>query len=248
MKPRKKRRGLRIVAHRGASGLAPENTMPAFEKAYDMGVREFETDTQLSTDGFVVLCHDNTLAKYVPDSKALGAKLVEQMTEHELLGLDMGAWFGPEFAGKRILTLDGLFRKYGTEITYQIEIKGVAEGLPAAVVSMIRKHDLLRNCCITSFCRSALARVRELEPALDVGWLLGYVGADASRTAKAMGMSLLCMAAKTMDAQQVSRARDAVETVGVWGAEGDEHQVRQLVGLAKKLGCDKITLDRPDWG
>src|SRR5690554_737210 len=80
----------RIIAHRGASAYAPENTLPAFDLALRMGRPQVELDAQLSTDGQVVLCHDTTLARY-----GHGAQTVEALDWATLSNLDMGAWFSP---------------------------------------------------------------------------------------------------------------------------------------------------------
>ena len=76
----------RIIAHRGASAYAPENSMAAFALAQKMGIREIELDTQLTPDGVVALCHDRTLARY-----GHGAQAVEEMNWADLAALDMGA-------------------------------------------------------------------------------------------------------------------------------------------------------------
>ena len=76
----------RIIAHRGASGYAPENTVAAFDLAREMGAVEVETDTQLTTDGAVVLCHDHNLDRFGhPD------RVVETSSSQELMNLDMGS-------------------------------------------------------------------------------------------------------------------------------------------------------------
>ena len=99
----------RIIAHRGASAYAPENSMAAFTLAQKMGIREIELDTQLTPDGVVALCHDRTLARY-----GHGAQVMEEMNWADLAALDMGAWFSPYlFGGERMITLEQLLARYG---------------------------------------------------------------------------------------------------------------------------------------
>jgi glycerophosphoryl diester phosphodiesterase len=110
----------RIIAHRGASAYAPENTHAAFVLTQRMGVSEVELDTQLTVDGKIALCHDSTLERY-----GHGARVVEQMSWGELAALDLGSWLSPFlFAGERMITLDDLFVTYGDVFTYHVEIKG----------------------------------------------------------------------------------------------------------------------------
>ena len=94
------RRGFRIIAHRGASGYAPENTMIAFQLAERMGATEFELDVQFSKDKQVVICHDSVLTRYGHSDLRLA-----DLTLSELLKLDMGSWFSPFFYRGEPITL-----------------------------------------------------------------------------------------------------------------------------------------------
>ena len=84
--------GFRIIAHRGASGYAPENTLAAFRLAERMGVTEIELDVQFSKDRQLVICHDPVLDRY-----GYPGLRVADSTLDELLTLDMGSWFSPYF-------------------------------------------------------------------------------------------------------------------------------------------------------
>src|SRR5689334_5561196 len=90
-----------ILAHRGASGYAPENTWPAFELAREMGAGGIETDIQLTSDGVLVLVHDTNL-----DRTSDGSGPVADLTWDELERLDAGSWLDSRFAGQRIVRLD----------------------------------------------------------------------------------------------------------------------------------------------
>src|SRR5437762_13057428 len=90
-----------VIAHRGASGNAPENTMAAFKKAVALGANFIETDLQLSRDARFVAIHDATVNRTTN-----GQGTVHDMTLTELRRLDAGSWFGSEFAGERIPTLE----------------------------------------------------------------------------------------------------------------------------------------------
>lgn len=88
------------VAHRGASAVAPENTMAAFEKAVELGADAIELDLHVSHDGELVIIHDDTL-----DRTTDGQGPVHTRSLHELKQLDAGRWFSERFAGQRIPTL-----------------------------------------------------------------------------------------------------------------------------------------------
>ncbi len=90
-----------IIAHRGASGHAPENTLAAFRKAVAQGATFIETDLQLSRDVRLVAIHDATVNRTTN-----GQGSVQDMTLADLRRLDAGSWFGSEFTGERIPTLE----------------------------------------------------------------------------------------------------------------------------------------------
>ncbi|MCB0334401.1 MAG: hypothetical protein KDD55_12925, partial [Bdellovibrionales bacterium] len=106
----------RIIAHRGASAYAPENTALAFHLAQEIGCGEVELDVQLCADGIPVLCHDRSLEKY-----GYGNRLIEEMTSQEFLELDMGKWFSPHlFSDTPGLTLVQLFAAFSSSFVYHI--------------------------------------------------------------------------------------------------------------------------------
>src|ERR1700693_696013 len=91
-----------VIAHRGASGTAPENTMAAFRRAVELGARFIETDLHLSRDGVIVAIHDSTL-----DRTTSGRGPVMAHSLKELRALDAGSWFFPEFVGGRLSPAGG---------------------------------------------------------------------------------------------------------------------------------------------
>ena len=99
-----------IIAHRGASGYAPENTMASFRRAVDLGATEVETDVAFTRDGELLLFHDETLERTTN-----GSGLPEDHTLAQLLELDAGSWHDPrlnwdlEYAGEKLIRLGQLF-------------------------------------------------------------------------------------------------------------------------------------------
>lgn len=238
----------RIIAHRGASAYAPENTHAAFALTQRMGVTEIELDTQLTTDGEIALCHDTTLERY-----GHGPRVVEEMTWSELAALDMGSWLSPFlFADARMITLDDLFATYGTSFTYHVEIKGKAAALPAAVHASIVRHKLRDHCIVTSFNNDALVAMRAIDADIRLGWLIQEIDADAVTKARAIDLYQLCPIAKKVTVKQVTHARQAVSEVRAWGLQGEtiRHHNAELIALIHRVidcGCDGMTINWPDW-
>jgi glycerophosphoryl diester phosphodiesterase len=169
-----------VIAHRGASGHAPESTMAAFEMAHEWGVDYLELDAQLSSDGEVVVFHDDTL-----DRTSDGEGAINDYPLEELKALDTGTWFNEanpdsasdDFAGAQILTLDELFEHFGHDARYYIETKSpqLNPGLEEALVEKLEKHDMIENgrVLVQSFEQDSLLKVQELNddvPLIQLVW------------------------------------------------------------------------------
>ncbi|MEM8550347.1 MAG: glycerophosphodiester phosphodiesterase family protein, partial [Verrucomicrobiota bacterium] len=111
---------MQIIAHRGASGQAPENTLAAFNRAWELGAQGIELDVHITDDGIPVCIHDPEVSKLCGKSY-----LVEQMTLAELKALDAGAWKDPLYAGERVPTLEEALATVPERRSVLIEIKDV---------------------------------------------------------------------------------------------------------------------------
>ena len=107
-----------IVAHRGASGHAPENTFAAFDRAVALGFPDIELDVQASRDGVPVVLHDTDLSRTTDGSGQVG-----DLPFTALLGFDAGRWFAPEFAGQRVPALEQVFARYVGQARFTVELK-----------------------------------------------------------------------------------------------------------------------------
>jgi glycerophosphoryl diester phosphodiesterase len=168
------------IAHRGASGHAPEHTFAAYDLALEMGADYIEQDLQLTADGVLVCLHDETLARTGgrPDR-------VDSLTREELREVDVGVWFGPEFAGARIPTLAEVLARYGDGTRYYIETKDpdTADRMEERLVALLREHELTERVMIQSFSALSLRKVRALDPELPLIQLYGNRGSAAIREA-----------------------------------------------------------------
>lgn len=160
-----------IIAHRGASALAPENTLAAFRKAIEDGADGIEFDVRIAKDGVPVVFHDSTLRRMV---KKEGR--TSHFTSAELQTLDVGAWFNgrnparasEEFSGETVPTLANLFSFLkGYRGRLYLEMKGsLAEisALAEAVAGVIRQTDFLPQTIVKSFKLEAVEKIKTLLP------------------------------------------------------------------------------------
>ena len=130
-----------VIAHRGASAYAPENTLAAFALAEEMGADWFELDCQLTKDHEVVVMHDDTL-----DRTTSGSGYVRDTTLHEIKQLDAGSWFEPKWRGERVPTLEQAFQQSKFGIGVYVEIKDSADDAPLVsdivdLANGVEEHD-----------------------------------------------------------------------------------------------------------
>ncbi|TCM93277.1 glycerophosphoryl diester phosphodiesterase [Paenibacillus sp. BK033] len=157
-------------AHRGASGNYPENTMIAFEKAIELGAAGIETDVQMTKDGELVLIHDEMLRR----TTGLNS-LVADIQSHDLLQLDAGSWFSPNFKDARIPTLAQLLDLAGqTGTILNIELKnGIAPypGMEQKVIETVRAYGMENQVILSSFNHYSLIECKRLAPEIRTGIL-----------------------------------------------------------------------------
>ena len=233
----------RIIAHRGASAYAPENTVPAFALAKEMGITEVELDTQLSTDGVVVLCHDHTLERY-----GHGVKAIEDQSSEFLLKLDMGKWFSPLFFEKTAMaTLDQLFMAFNSDFIYHIELKGKAAGLAKSVYNSAESAGLLDRSIFTSFCLDQIIRMREISSDCRLAWLVDSFDDEILSKARELELFQLCPRADLVTESLVTSGHSVVEEIRAWGINGTPQKVRQLIRKVIDCGCNGMTINWPDW-
>ena len=239
--PLRLRESLQIVAHRGASAYAPENTLAAIQLAVQMRAKAVEVDTQLSTDGVVVLCHDLTLERY-----GHGARCVEQESLADLRRLDMGSWFSPHlYHGQAMLTLRELFERFGATLSYDVELKGYSARLAAAVAELITEFDLVKCCKVTSFSWEQLEAMGRELPAVRRSILVREVGAVLVQRVR--GLAGVGLKIQQLSMELVEQLHESVADVHAWNFVGAPQEVLCWLAAADAYGCDSLTLNWPDW-
>ena len=229
-------RDVTVIAHRGASSYAPENTLAAFDLALQMGVRDIELDVHATCDGHIVVIHDENV-----DRTTDGAGPVAGHTLSALKALDAGSWFAPRFSAERIPTLDEVCERYKGHAHIHTEIKGHADDLSKRTVDVIRRHGMAAQVTITSFQRVRLEETRAYAPELPTGWLVAEVTDAVIAQARAMGLTQLCPRANTVTPALVDRLRGAGFVVRAWGVASED-----LMRAAVAAGADGMTVNFPD--
>jgi glycerophosphoryl diester phosphodiesterase len=158
-----------VFAHRGSSAYAPENTLAAFELAFEQGADGIELDAKLSADGQVVVIHDDTV-----DRTTDGTGRVKSLTLAEIKRLDAGSKFPPKFMPQKIPILEEVFRAVGDKLFINVEVTNYAsplDDLPERVATLIKEFHLESSVIISSFNFIALCKIRALLTELPLGLL-----------------------------------------------------------------------------
>ncbi len=159
------------VAHRGASGEAPENTIIAARIAMSYPfVQWMEIDVQLSKDGVPVVIHDDRVNRTTN-----GRGKVAELTAAELGRLDAGRWFGQSFAGERLPTLEQMLEATAGRCRLNIELKSLNGNYPLLeqkVIELLYKRQLQYDTVITSFDPDSLYKVKQISPELVTGLII----------------------------------------------------------------------------
>jgi len=223
-----------VTAHRGASYVAPENTLSAMAAAVEAGAEFAELDVGLTRDGRVVLMHDRTIDRTTNGTGDLGDYSLD-----ELRGLEVGSWFSEEFDGEPIPTLREVIRFAKGQLKLNIEIKTSREepAIAAAVVEIIRSEGFVEDCMVTSFSRETVEEVKRIAPEIRTGFIFGE---DYPEDVFEGGWEVLSSNHKVVDSLFVARARESGKSVHVWTVDERELMLK-LIGL----GVDGIISNRP---
>lgn len=152
-----------MVSHRGYSHYYPDNTIAAFLAAANYGAKAVELDVRKTSDGALVVYHDETVAKLTGNPK--DTKGIKKYTLAQVKSFDNGSWFDPKFAGAQVPTLDEVLSIFeGTNITLFVEIKDEGRGKKFAteVYQCVKSHGLLDQTVFSSFKYAYLKQIKDL--------------------------------------------------------------------------------------
>ncbi len=160
-----------VISHRGANKYAPQNTVPAFKKALEIGVDGFETDVHLTADDHIVICHN-----YTVDETSNGSGNVSDMTLERLRDLDFGSYYSADFAGTQLPTLEE-FLEICTDSSIKvmnIEIKEPKNGskeIADKTITAVKEYGLFDKLLISSFDPAILVQCKKVDPNCKTGFL-----------------------------------------------------------------------------
>ncbi len=225
-----------VTAHRGASGLAPENTMSSMLKAIDLGADFAELDVQETSDGVLILLHDNTLMR----TAGLDANIWE-MDYASLKGIDVGKWFDSKYDGEPIPTLESIIDSVRGKMKLNIELKsnGHEKRLVEAVAELVESKGFIPECIVTSFNFSLIDKLR----ALHKGFKVGYIFSNLPENIDVFtaDVDLLSVKYTIVDEEFVKKAHRNHKEVHVYTVN-DVEEMKRLI----KLGVDSIITNYPN--
>lgn len=159
-----------VMAHRGLSADAPENTLYAFSDAISVGADFIELDVQQTRDGVLVVMHDSNLKRTTGVNKDIW-----DVDYADIQNLDAGSWFDPAYANARIPTLEETLQFVDKRAKLNIEIKPTKHGsdtLEQDVAELITRYQYTDACYVTSFSYGSLKKVKEANPEIRTGYLM----------------------------------------------------------------------------
>lgn len=235
-----------IIAHRGASALAPENTLAAFRSAIDIDADGVELDVQLSKDGVPVVIHDLTLRR-----TAQRPGRVADLTAAELGKIDVGSWFNAKFSGETVPSLGQvleLHSGFGGLVYIELKFgKAYDKALAFAVSEMIRDSPLLPQIVVKSFHPAAIAEVPHLLPDVQTAALFDLTVRNLVRsrkrlvsTARQYGAHQLSLHRSLVTVNLMTAARDADMHVTVWTVDHP-----RWIEHARRLGVRALITNDP---
>lgn len=235
---------MEIVAHRGASRDAPENTLAAVRLAWAQDADAVEVDVHLTADGRLAVIHD-------PDTQRTAgvARRVADLTLAELQQLDVGAWKAPAFAGERVPALDAVLALVPVGRRIFVELKCGPDGVGELVRCLARSGLAPSQVVVISFELETARRAKQQLPRCEVCWILERDSSEGRRSpealvaeARAARLDGLDLEAAWLDAPWVKQVRAAPFKLYVWTVD-DAVLARRVAAL----GIDGITTNRPAW-
>ncbi len=227
------RRDTLVIAHRGASQGAPENTLAAFQQAIDEGADAIELDVQQTADGEIVVIHDKDV------KRVTGADgNVWELTAAEISRLDAGSSFSQSFKGTQIPTLAQTADLAGSQTSLMIELKinGHNPNLTRDVLDLARNADTLQRYSFISLDYDALQQIRRLDPDQNIGLLISANIGNIN----SLDVDFLALSKSLVDPSLVAEAREMERPVYVWTIDDENEMFRML-----DLGVDGIITNRP---
>jgi glycerophosphoryl diester phosphodiesterase len=227
---------VKITAHRGASGYAPENTSASMKEAINMRADFAELDVQETADGEIVLLHDEKLKRTTESGRNIW-----EMNYDEVKSLDAGSWYHEKFIGEPLPKLSDVIDLVRGKIKLNIELKinGHERKLADRTVKIVQEKNFSNECFFTSFDYSQIKRVKEIDSTFKVGLIFKKMP-DTINVFTA-DFKVLSVHFALVNEEFVRKARENDKEVHVWTVN-DEKEMKRLI----RLGVTSIITNYPD--
>ena len=232
-----------IIAHRGFSAVAPENTLVAMIRASELGVDACEMDVYRCKSGEIVVMHDGDVKRTTN-----GEGKITEMTFDRIQKLDAGSWKGQQYAGERVPTLNSVLQHLKTAgCRAVVEIK--MEGISQDVLDVVKAEGMWELTALIAFSSTVVKEVRDLAPELPCAWLYGdeqdCTPAERARwiadQARACNTDIVDLAHTMLSEDVVTELHKCGLTVWGWTVDQPE-RMEDLI----RWGIDGITSNCPD--
>lgn len=222
------------TAHRGASILAPENSLSAIRQAIEDGADFIEIDVRLTADGVPILWHDRDMQRIFGVDDTIAQVYLDQLLE-----LDAGSWFSPDFAGERVVTLQEAIDEVRGRARLYVDLKPdlLSKGLTHSVVKLLQSNGIVDQSVLAAAYPSVLREAKSLEPALQTTLLAQFVVGPLDHSA----FDNLGLRHNRVSAATVAEAHRKGYELHVWTVNNPAEMGRFI-----DMGVDNIITDRPD--
>lgn len=225
---------MRVIAHRGYSEVYPENTLAAFEGAIDIGVDYIELDVQMTSDGVIVVFHDNDLKRVTGQEGSISDYTYEQLQQ-----MDAGSWFQDAYAGERIPTLQEtleLIRDSRCNVYLEMKDIGDREGFVEQTLEITRECGMEGRCLFASFQYEYLQQIKALDPELLTLYITssGKTSLPTEYPAEFYGLYV-----ENVSADTIKAIHEAGSKVFVWTLETPSQ-----INIVREMGADGVVTNR----
>ncbi len=240
---------VKIISHRGANREAPQNTLPAFKRSFEIGVDGIETDVHLTADGVPVICHNYTI-----DKTSNGRGAIREMNFDVFKQFDFGSYFNYDFEGTKAPSLDELLSLCENQdmSTLNIEIKPSLEHDVSVVrktIDMVKEHGLFDKLLISSFSSHMLVEAKKVDRACPTAYLYSADKKETYRMmfraadfARELGCCALHPQLIYVNQKYIDDAHAKGIKVNVWTVNKE----KDIIRLAQ-MGVDGLITDVPDY-
>lgn len=234
-----------VIAHRGASSNAPENTIAAFQKAAEFGADGCEFDVKCTKDGEIIIIHDQTV-----DRTTEGNGKVKNFSLEEIQKLDAGSFFSPEFANERIPRLRDVLEKFSDKLLLNIELTNystIGDGLARKVALLVKELTVEKVVFISSFHPYNLLISKRILPEVPVALLAfpGKIGwLSRSNLMRWVSPGLIHPHYRDVNQLYIEKQHRNNRKVNVWTINDEKEMIKLVNGKIDGLITDDPVLGR----